>query len=250
MELVRGLGLEVTQVVSCPESQIAALQERFPHCHVVADAGREGAIYGALNKALAAASELEWDWFTYINDDDELAPGFARMLGRHCREGRPEGVLYGDVRRIDERGHSLGFITTEKNPKYIPGVLHEIISPINQQGMAFRRDVTEALAGFDLQYRLCADLDFWVRAYASDCGFRYFPQEVGRFRIRQGQLSSDVGLTRREFAAIVHRHLPQERTPWQRKGARLRYRLCNLPRYLSRLHKVGFQTSENTLAGH
>ncbi len=247
---VEALDLEILHLLSCPASRVDELAARFPKCRVVTDAGPAGGIYGALNAGLDAARSLDWDWFTYINDDDELTPGFAKAARRHWARARPEGVLYGDVRRIDERGRSLGFITTEHDPRYIPGVLHEIISPINQQGMMFRRDVTEALGEFDLTYRLCADLDFWVRAYALGCGFRYDPFEVGRFRIRAGQLSSDVDLTRQEFRDIVNRHLPRQRSALRRKAARLRYRLYNLPRYLARLRKVGFQTSEKTLAGN
>ncbi len=249
METVRRQAPEALKVISCPARRIDALRERFPDCQFVADAGREGGIYGALNAALKCVQAREWDWFTYINDDDELGDGFAETAGRHWNRGRSEGVVYGDVRRIDERGCSLGFITVEHDPRYLPGVLHETISPINQQGMLFRRDVVEGLGGFDLGYKLCADLDFWVRAYAQGWGFRYYPLEAGRFRIRPGQLSGDVDLTRREFRDIVTRHLPQDRSSLRRKAARLRYRLFNLPRYLARLRKVGLRTSERTLAG-
>ena len=224
---------------------VEPLRQRFPHALVVEDAGREGAIYGAINAALKAAPP-EWQWFTYINDDDALAPEFGRMFARHVARPDAEPVTYGNVRLIDERGATISFLTTERTPGFIPAVLHAGISPLNQQGMLFRRDVVEALGGFDMKYRLCADLDFWTRAFASGFAFRYYSLEVGHFRIRRGQLSGDVALTRREQDEIVHRTFPHM-SSLRRRFAKWRYRFLNLPRYIARSRTVGWTTSDRLL---
>jgi hypothetical protein len=224
---------------------VAPLQHRFPRALVVEDAGKEGAIYGALNAALQTAPK-EWRWFTYINDDDVLAPHFGKMFEQHLACPNPEPVTYGDVRLIDEHGATISFLTTERSPRYIPAVLHAGISPLNQQGMLFRRDVVDALVGFDTKYRLCADLDFWARALAAGFPFRYYPLEVGHFRIRRGQLSGNVALTRREQDEIVARTFPST-NGFQQLLAKWRYRLCNAPRYLARSRTVGWTTSERLL---
>jgi len=39
--------------------------------------GRAGGIYGALTRELAVAGN-DWDWFTYINDDDTLLPASVK----------------------------------------------------------------------------------------------------------------------------------------------------------------------------
>ena len=70
-----------------------------------------------------------------------------------------------------------------------------------------------------------------------------------RFRVRSGQLSGDVLLTRREFSDVVKRHLPATPGAHVLWLSRLRYRLLNLPRYLTRLKKVGWKTSEEVLSG-
>ena len=80
---------------------------------------------------------------------------------------------------------------------------------MNQQGMLFSRATVDAPGGFDLRSKLCADRDFWVRADAAGRAFRFHPLEVGR----------------------------------------LRYRLRNLPRYLTRLKRAGWKTSEEVLSG-
>lgn len=225
---------------------VESIQAQFPHAVVVKDAGKQGGIYGAINAAIEAAP-ADWAWFTYINDDDALAPGFARMFQDHTARTGAEPVTYGNVRLIDESGATISFLTTERTPGLIPAVLHAEISPLNQQGMLFRRDVVEALHGFDLQYRLCADLDFWARAMASGFAFRHYSLEVGKFRIRRGQISGDVSQTRREQDEIVRRTFPKV-NPLLPTLAKWRYRFLNLPRYLARTRSVGWTTSYRLLA--
>ena len=56
IQAVRDLSLRTTHVISCPAAKVAAMRQRFPHCIVVPDAGREGGIYGALNAALGSGA--------------------------------------------------------------------------------------------------------------------------------------------------------------------------------------------------
>jgi GT2 family glycosyltransferase len=240
--------LDVLHVISAPEPARARLEERYPWVRVVPDAGRAGGIYGALNAALAAVPE-GWDWFTYINDDDALLPGFAAAFTRHLRRPVPEPVVYGDVDLIDEQDRLLSRVTVEGNPAWLPALLQQGISPLTQQGMFFHRELVRRLGGFDLHYRLCADLAFWLRAYAAGWKFRYYPIRVARFRIRPGQLSGSTAVTRREQAEIVAQHLRKEVPAWKRRLARWKYRVWNLPRYWARLRSRGLKTSYQLLEG-
>jgi hypothetical protein len=249
-ETVRGvtsLQIPFLHVLSCPRPVVAQLQERFPHATVIADAGKEAGLYGAINVALQAAGE-DWQWFTYINDDDELAPSFSKVAQLHFAKADPEPVVYGNVRVIDESGGTISLLTTENSPRFIPALLCAGISPLNQQGMLFRRDVVQELGEFNTKYRICADLDFWARALAAGHRFRYYPVEVGRFRIRRGQISGDVNLTSREQDEIARRLFPKAGGALNQFIAKWRYRLRNLPRYLSRGRTVGWVSSYQILS--
>ena len=244
---VASLDLPIHHVLVCPAARIAELAERFPGCRVVADAGRAGGLYGALNAGLAAAGGLTWDWFTYINDDDLLSAGFTEMFVQHAARGDLATVAYGNVETIDEQGASLGCMTVESDPEYFPALLQGGISPVGQQGMVFGAPVVRALGGYQLHYSICADLDFWARARAQGFVFRYYPREVGRFRIRPGQLSDDVSLLCKQVAEITLAQFPAPVSPAARRFARWRYRWRNLPRYLRRLRTVGFTRSLDVL---
>ena len=175
MASVRAIeGARIHHVLVCPEARIAALRETYPDCLVVPDQGRAGGIYGALNAGLAAAP-AGWDWFTYLNDDDLLSPGFSRLLAHHCRPENAATVAYGDIMNIDPDSRPLGRMTVEPNPRRMPALLQQGISPVGQQGMLFGAPVVRALGGYRLEYKLCADLDFWARAHAKGFRFAYYP---------------------------------------------------------------------------
>jgi GT2 family glycosyltransferase len=238
--------LDVTHVLAAPLSAQRQLKEQFPHTHVVPDAGKTGGIYGALNAALTQTPPA-WDWFTYINDDDALLPAFRDVFHRHIRSTAPAPVVYGDVALVAENGGEISRITTEPDPAWIPALLQQGISPLMQQGMLFARSTVLRLRGFDLRYRLCADLDFWLRAYAAGEQFRYYPVRVAQFRLRSGQLSGNTTLTEREQDEIVQRHLPEPVSALRKRWARWRYRACNFPRYLARARTHGLSRSYELL---
>lgn len=246
VESVRAQPLTIRHVLSVPAARVAALQERYPHTVVVPDAGKAGAIYGALNAALEQALG-GWEWFTYINDDDLLLPGFGTMARRHFASARGEPVTYGDVGLIDEDDHLIERITVAPDPRWIPALLQQGISPVMQQGMLFHRDTVARLRGFDLNYRLCADLDFWLRACAAGDRLRYYPVSVAQFRLRRGQISGDTTQTEREQEKIVRNLFPVRLPAWRRQATRLRYRLHNLPRYFERFRSRGIRTSYELL---
>jgi glycosyltransferase involved in cell wall biosynthesis len=244
---VAALGIPIVHVISAPASRLEALRERYPSARVVADAGKTGGIYGALNAGLKA-SPAGWEWFTYINDDDLLLPRFGELVLRHVAQRCPEPVAYGDVELVREDGRVVSRVTTERSPPWIPALLQQGISPLMQQGMLFNRESVARLGGFDTRYRLCADLDFWLRAFSGGDRFRHYPLVAAQFRLRSGQLSSDTSQTMREQDEIVARLLPARIPPLLKTWARWRYRACNLPRYLERIRSSGLRTSYELLA--
>ncbi|HVU24514.1 MAG TPA: hypothetical protein VHE13_10345 [Opitutus sp.] len=236
----------ILPVLVAPTAVVPALQARYPRTLVLPDAGRAAGLYGALNVALADAPG-PWGWFTYINDDDLLLPGFSQVARRHLAQAFPEPVAYGNVELVDAREQPISRVTVERNPAWIPALLQAGISPVMQQGMLMRRDCVERRQGFNLRYRLCADLDFWLRALAAGEKFRFYNRPIARFRLRDGQLSSDTALTMREQDEIVALQLPEPVPAALRYFAVGRYRLLNLPRYLARARRRGLRTSYTIL---
>jgi len=247
VEGVRNLALSATHVLACPSSRIPDLQGRFPHCAVIADQGKASSLWGGLNAGLQKFGP-DFEWFTYINDDDLLLPGFAQMFRLHTSRSQAAPIAYGDVELIDASGEFLARMTTEKNVDWFIPHLLAGITPVTQQGMIARTGIINQVGMFDPDYTLTADLLFWVQCLQQKLAFQYYPLRVARYRIQPDQLSRDVDLAGRERDRIVGRIQPTRSQRLRRRFARLRYRILNISRYLERYRNVGFASSKTLLS--
>lgn len=193
-------------------------------------------LYAALNQGLGLAGE--WEWFSYINDDDRLGPDFAALAERHCRPGNERVIAFGRVSMIDAEGRYLYDFPSTDRIADLPALLAEGIMPFTQQGMIAHRDVWERLRGFDTSYRLAGDLDFWVRAHRAGFVFRFYPLKVGEWRLRRGQLSGDHARMAEESARCLAAIRTDAPGRWTRELARLRFRLRNIGHYARRFWRL------------
>jgi GT2 family glycosyltransferase len=240
VESAQRLGLDVDQVLIAPTSATRGLMRDFPHCTVVAEPS-SGGMYAAINAALGAAAP--WDWFTYLNDDDLLAPGLADVARRHMARGDVNAIAYGDVRWVDAADRNLGLMPVERRSAHVGFVMKLGLAPLTQQGALVSREVYEQLGGFDTRYRLAADFDFWARAFAAGATFQYYPCEVARWRIHGAQASMDRDAAHAEGRAIASTVALAALPPrlwWER----LRFLALNTRRYVQRYRTTGVWTSK------
>jgi glycosyltransferase involved in cell wall biosynthesis len=238
--------LAVQHIISCPRAKVGELSRRFPCSHVVADGGREGGLYGAINAGLIAAED-PWHFFTYLNDDDRLGIDFAVMFKRHATAENLRTVGFGCIWNIDKTGRKLTGMTVGPYPRQYPALLQMGISPTGQQGMIFGREVVEAIGAYSTQYKICGDLDYWCRAMAAGFRFIFYPLEAGQFRLQAGQISGDVTTLRDELQRIVQIHFPMQVPVLRKKLAKATYRLYNAPRYFQRIARLGLKSGYQLL---
>jgi GT2 family glycosyltransferase len=228
--------LEIEHVLVSPPHVAARLAREYPQCHVIAEPAAGGGMYAAINAGITAAGS--WDWFTYLNDDDVLEPGFAAMAHRHMARRDPRAIAYGDVRWIDENGSSLGRMPLERSMRHMGHVMKLALAPLTQQGALTSHELCTDLGGFDMRFRLAGDFDFWARAWASGARFQYYPGIVASWRIHAGQASHDRTVAHAEAHAIA------TAVPLHASSLRLwyelwRFRTLNASRYLERVRRTG-----------
>jgi GT2 family glycosyltransferase len=234
-----------THIISCPESKTSELQARFPQVRVIADQGKQNGLYGAINAGIESV-DSDWEWFTYINDDDLLMPGVGRLAERLTSTNA--NIMFGDVNYIDERGCEIAPIPIEPKLKHHRDLFRCRITPYVQQGSFFSRSVFERLNGFESKFRLSADFDFMIRALNHGFGTEYVCETVASFRIRAAQLSSARAEMIAECNEIIHSNLGPPPTAAFAKWTALRFKLRNLRYYIRRLRAAGFVSSERIMA--
>lgn len=132
MDLVRALGERINKVISEPDQ----------------------GLYDAMNKGLALASG---DYVLFLNAGDELADGHvvSEIFGLPKAD-----VYYGHAMLVDLDGNSLG-LREPLPPEHLTWKSLQWGMNVCHQAFIIRRDKA---VNYDLQYRICADIDWMIRS--------------------------------------------------------------------------------------
>lgn len=144
-------------------------------------------IYDAMNQGWARTSG---EYVMFLNADDRYLPGALETVMRELRANPDTDILHGCI-RVNGR-------------KFSPaqGLASFHGARIFHPASAIRRSLLERLGGFDLQWPICADLDFFLRAKESGAVFRFVDREIADFAL--GGVST---VRRQETASEVRRIL-------------------------------------------
>jgi glycosyltransferase involved in cell wall biosynthesis len=150
------------------------------------DEGQSAAINAGLRRATG-------DILSYINSDDLYFPGtFQRVLDAFARDPAADFV-YGDGDVIDERGVLQWEWLSRPYDHAVMTSYHflwnEFTNYILQQATFWRRRVRERIGDFDPTFHFALDVEYWIRAGASDLRLRHLPEKLGKFRMIGGTKS-------------------------------------------------------------
>jgi glycosyltransferase involved in cell wall biosynthesis len=171
----------------------------------------------ALNRAF---ERMGGEIIGFINGDDTLAPGTGERVVRYFADHPHIDLIYGCVEWMDARGAVTGLHCGRI------GSLQEMLDIYKvwwrqrqwvQPEVFFRRSLYDKVGGFDPQYHLAFDYDFWVRCLIAGARVAHTPAITARFRVHAAQKSSAAERAADEIRTIVRHHLPRARIgPWKR----------------------------------
>ena len=144
-------------------------------------------IYDAMNQGWTRANG---EYVMFLNADDRYQPGVLEEIMRELRANPDADILHGCI-RVNGR-------------KFSPaqGISSFHGARIFHPASAIRRSLLERLGGFDIQWKICADLDFFLRAKESGAVLRFIDREITDFAL--GGVST---VRRQETASEVRRIL-------------------------------------------
>lgn len=193
----------------------------------------KGNMYVAVNAGLRAMDNA---WLTYINGDDVLyADAVAQALNTVPDSA---SVIYGRLDYIDGAGRFLHHWKSPR-PAALPWLFPREMNPVPQQGTLWRRDVFEALDGFDdARYKQSGDCDFFYRALLKGYGFyRLDNPPIAGFRIHGAQFTQTARGEQSGDAVDSTRRL-RDREPGLRSHLEFWWnRLRNWDSYLGRCYR-------------
>jgi len=189
-----------------------------------------GNMYAAINQGLRRA---DTPWLAYVNSDDWVyTSAYRKMLAKAA--ARSSDIVYGGADYVDGSGRLLFYFRPSPG-NAAPGILRAGYQPFCQPATLFRRDVYEALNGFDERYRAASDFDFFCRAALSNRTFsRVITDPVAAFRLHNRQLSVTKPHLDRDERAAMKGRLNIGRSMADRRAA-FSWRLSNIPCYAARI---------------
>ena len=115
------------------------------------------------------------DYFIWMADDDRWANNAFEILGSYLDQHREAAGVYADYGRIDEEENFIERISLDHLDK---------TQLKNTHAFLYRRDVFQALNGYDSQYFLIEDYEFWLRAW-KQYKISYLPTEKPLYYLRE-----------------------------------------------------------------
>jgi GT2 family glycosyltransferase len=210
-----------------------AIQQEFPHVAVHAHPVNLG-VAGGRNAAARLAAELfQPTHFLFLDNDILVEPGFIEALlapfAANNRVGQTQAKLrfmHDRARLNDGGGAQISFLLWQITPVgfgQLDRGQYDAVTPCISCGgaMLVRRDVFEALGGFDLEFNPFGpeDLDFSLRLQKAGFQALYVPQAVA-------------------YHAVSHTYGKGYSEQYARHKARHWFRFMR--RHASRLEQLGF----------
>lgn len=178
-------------------------------------AGKDNGIYDAMNKGVQQASG---DAIYFLNSDDCLAQPRALVLLMSALKAQADiGVVFGDVVVAGEGSDSY-----RSHCAVRPARLG--YETLCHQAALVRRKVFHQVGGFNTNYRVCADLEWFLRCAKAGVGFVHVPRLVCRYAAG-GESDRQVALRAVENRAILAAQRSASARMHQRLAAALRRRV-------------------------
>lgn len=191
-----------------------------------------GNMYRAVNAGL---EDAQTRWLTYLNADDIVYTTAFRDL-IDLAERSAADVAYGNADFMSGDGSFL-FGVRSAPPADLPHLFRIPLQGLPQPGTIFAGSLFEKLGGFNTEFRLAGDADFFLRALQSGAKFVHLRQPVCSFRLHAAQQTA----TQRAGVREEDRRIQSAaggRTA-AATAAMLKWRLRNVPSYLIRYLRTG-----------
>lgn len=182
---------------------------QFDDLPLVVHSEPDKGIYDAMNKAVRLA---RGEILFFLNADDALLDG--QVLGKVAEAFDADPALdflWGDVVNVFEDGRQLTLSYSHINPDTL------IYGSLCHQGVFAHRRLFERFGDFDLQYRLCADFDWFLRILRGGARYRHIDLDISLFT-RGGAHEKSLARMYREKALIRRKHVSM--VPWAFNEAR------------------------------
>ena len=138
---------------------------------------KDKGIYDAQNKGIAKSTGK---YLLFLNSGDTFYSNTViEKFNNYLVKNNQYGIIYGNTNLIDK--------TNKQSIKYQPKQLSLNFwykETLNHQSTFIRRDLFSSLGNYDISYRICADFDFFLKAYLNNPDmFGYLNETIANYTL-------------------------------------------------------------------
>lgn len=137
------------------------------------------------NKLFELASD-ETDYYAIFDADDVSKPTRLEREIAFLGEHESVGVVGSFLEVVDSDGSRVGRRDYPTDPRRIRRAL-PVFDPIGQPSAMIRRDVVEAVGGYDERWERSQDYDLWWRVSKAGYSLANIDEELVAYRLHDGQ---------------------------------------------------------------
>ena len=176
----------------------------------------DAGMYAAINKGIELA---KGEVLSYLNSDDLYLPwSVERAVSALVSSGAD--LAFGDLSVLVKRDGASRSVRIQFYPRFRPRIYaYEVI--MGQPTVFWRREVSEAVGGFDGEMRYAGDFEYWLRAGTAGFQFRHVREVLAVAVDHEGALSTVhademqqeiEGIRARYAKTVKERRFPRLRT--------------------------------------
>ncbi|MEO6183566.1 MAG: glycosyltransferase family 2 protein [Verrucomicrobiota bacterium] len=162
------------------DETISILKE-YPHLQWISEPDK--GMSDGINKGFLKATG---QWLMWLNADDYLLPGALAQVARFAGKNRDAEIIYGDCVFVDE---SKKIIRRKREHEFDFSILLFCGCYIPSTSTFLRREIIAAGELIDLNYRVCMDLEYYLRLGQAGRHFAYLPDVLAVFRWHESNTS-------------------------------------------------------------
>jgi len=177
----------------------------LPNCVFTYASEPDNGMYDAIARGIARLDIPETAFMGWLNGDDTLWSGALAAIARLAIQIPEVDWVMGWPCWLDECGR---FTHIDRSLVYPQSILASGLADglhwqfIQQESTFWRKRIWNAVGGIDATLKNAGDWDLWYR-FAQKTPLVHMQRQLGAFRVRPGQKSSDLSKYRQEMEKIL-----------------------------------------------
>lgn len=232
VESVRKIGGDsVKHVIIAPNNRISQIKNYVGEIQCIPELKEKKGIYAALNHGFYTYAK-DYDYITFINDDDYWLPSFSKMIDILNKDSSID-FIYSKTLYVDENNRVFRKQSCSNQFYSFLDLFHRDIILFTQQTTLLKSEFFFKIGGFDESYKLIADTKFWIELSLLRPNYRYLDDFTACYMIQNNQLSSDKIVQSQENCRLKMEYPINDNIGM--RIAEFKYRLINIRNYIQRL---------------